>query len=129
MVKQWILTVFLLVLSIQLSSCAAVLLGVGATGGVGTAMFVKGKLQEEVNVPLPRLHRATLAALKDLQLPVIEEKSDQLTAKVKSQFADGKNVWIDIRAITEASSKITIRVGFHDKSRSEKILKTIHRHV
>jgi len=130
MVKTLIRIGLLLALSIQVFGCAFVVLGAaGAAGGVGTAMYVKGKLQEEVRAPLPRVHRATLVALKDLELPTLEEKRDKVTAKIRSQFADGKKVLIDIQAITDSSSRITIRVGFGDKSRSERILDAIYRHV
>lgn len=130
MYKTWARMLLLSILALQVSGCALVVLGAaGAAGGVGTAMYVKGKLQEEFDAPLPRVHRATLVALRDLELPTLEEKRDKVTAKIRSQFADGKKVSIDIQATTESSSKITIRVGFGDKSRSQKILDAIYRHV
>ena len=53
-----------------------------------------------------------------------------MTAKIESQFADGKTVWIDIDAVRNNSSKITIRVGtFGDEARSRKILEKIHHHL
>ena len=76
------------------------------------------------------VHTATLAALKELELPVIEDKKDQMSAKIESRFADGKTVWIDIDAVTNDSSKVTIRVGtFGDEVRSRKILDRIHHHL
>ena len=130
MVKTLIRTGLLIALSMQICGCALVVLGAaGAAGGVGTAMYVKGKLQQELDAPLPRVHNATLAALKDLELPTLEAKRDKITATIRSEFADGKRVSIDIQAITNSSSKITIRVGFGDKSRSKEILDAIHRRV
>ena len=129
MYKRLTQILLLSVLSVQLCGCAVVLLGAAATGGAGTVMYAKGKLQEELNAPLPQVHRATLSALKELELPSLEVRKDNVTATIKSEFADGKSVSIDIQAITRSSSRITIRVGFGDKSRSRKILETIHRHV
>jgi hypothetical protein len=130
MFKRWKQAVLLLALGIQISGCAeAVLIGVGAVGGAGAALWAKGRLKEKLDVPLSQAHTATLAALKDLELPVKKDKKDK-KAKIESQFTDGKPVWIGIRAVTESSSKITVRVGvLGDLSRSQKILDTIHQHL
>jgi hypothetical protein len=131
MFKRWNQAVLLLALAVQISGCAeAVLVGVGAAGGAGAVLWAKGRMAEKFDMPLSKVHTATLAALKDLELPVKKDKKAGLKAKIESQFPDGKNVWIGIRAVTESSSKITVRVGtFGDKSRSQKILETIHRRL
>ena len=123
--------VLLLALAMAISGCAeAILVGVGAAGGAGAALWAKGKMVEEINVSLSKAHTASLAALKDLELPVNTDVKEGLKAKIESQFPDGKYVSIDIRAVTESSSKITVRVGtFGDKARSEKILGAIHQHL
>lgn len=131
MFKRWKQAVLLLAIAMQISGCAeAVLVGVGAAGGAGAALWTKGKMEENLDSPLSKVHTATLEALKDLDLPIKKEMKQPLKAKIESQFSDGKQVWIGIRAITELSSRITVRVGtFGDKTKSEKILGTIHQRL
>jgi len=57
--------VLLLALAMAISGCAeAILVGVGAAGGAGAALWAKGKMVEEINVSLSKAHTASLAALK-----------------------------------------------------------------
>ena len=131
MFKRWNQGVLLLALAIQISGCAeAVLVGVGAAGGAGAALWARGRMEEELDISFSKVHTATLTALKDLELPIKKDSKDKLTAKIESQFSDGKYVWISIYALTESSSKITVRVGgLGDLSRSQKIFDAIHQHL
>ena len=131
MLKRLNQAVLLLVLAIQISGCAeAVLVGVGAAGGAGAVLWAKGKMAEELDVSFSRAHTATLAALKDLELPINKDEKKGLKATIESQFPEGKHVWIRVRAVTETSSKVTVRVGmFGDKTRSQKIFDAIHQHI
>jgi len=47
-----------------LAGCAALLLGGAA--GAGGVVYVKGKLNEDVNASASQVHEATVAALKEL---------------------------------------------------------------
>lgn len=102
----------------------------GAAGGTAGTVYVMGKLKEQVNVPVPKAHQATLAGLKDLGLLIREDRGDKLTAYVKSEFADGTTVWIDIENVSDSGSRIEIRVGLTgDEARSRKILEAIKKHL
>jgi len=117
-----------LALAIQVSGCGGVALVAGGAATAGAVVWVKGKLEQELSEPLPRVYSATLAALKQFELPIQQAKKDQLVAKVESQLADGKRVWIDIRSLAESSTKITIRIGvFGDQSKSRRLLEAIRR--
>ena len=131
MVKRLNKAILLLGLAILISGCAeAVLVGVGAVGGAGAALWYRGKMEENLDISFSKAHPATLAALKDLELPIKKDQKKGLKARIESQFPDGKYVWISVRAVTESSSKITIRVGvFGEKSRSQKIFEAIHQHL
>lgn len=121
--------ILLLAVSTQTGCPAAVFLAGGAGGAAGVA-WTKGKLQEELKAPLSKVHKATISALKELELPIKEDRKDALTAEIRSQFADGKDVWIDIRSLAEASTRITIRVGlFGDESRSRRVLNAIRHYL
>ncbi|HXX59036.1 MAG TPA: DUF3568 family protein [Thermodesulfovibrionales bacterium] len=117
-----------LLLSLQMAGCAAVV--VGGAAGAGTVVYLKGRLNEDINAPVSSVYDASISALKDLELPIIEDSHDTLSAKIKSRFADGDDVWIQIESLTAESSKITIRVGIMgDEYKSRQIINGIHRHL
>ena len=123
-----IVFVWALLFAICGTGCAALLVG-GAVGG-GTAVYIKGQVEETFNNPVYRVHEATLAAFKDLNMPVIEDTYDSTSAKMKSIVASGEDVWIDISALSNTASKVTIRVGtMGDQGKASAILNTIHKHL
>jgi hypothetical protein len=123
-VGRAVLAMFLLA---QSSGC---LLAIGAGGGVGGAVYVMGKLKEDVQAPVARVHAAARAAITDLGIPVIQDKGDSLTAHLESEFSDGKRVWIDVEKSSDTISTLTIRVGLMgDEIRSREILAKIRRHL
>ena len=109
--------------------CVALL--VGAAGGAGTAVWLGGKLSQEVNTPFERTVKATKLALQSLKLEITKETTEQNIAQIMSKYSDGKTIWVDIRRITEASSKIEVRVGAvsGDKAAADRILKRIERYL
>ena len=110
------------------SGCFA--FAVGAAGGVAGAVYVMGKLKDEVDHPVPVVHEAAVAAMKDLELKVTEDKVDKLSAHVESAFSDGVNIWIDIDSVSDSRTLVTIRVGVvGDEVRSRKIYDTIRQHL
>ena len=125
---KWPQAALLIALSIQMCGCVALL--IGAAGGAGAVAWVKGEMKEQIDKPLDEVYAATGEALKELELPGAIEKKDALTAKIKSSFADGKNIVIRIESLSDTSSEISIRVGtLGDRSRSQRILDTIHKHL
>lgn len=120
----------LLVVAIQLAGCPAAVFVAGGAAGAGGVVWVKGKLKEQLDSPLTKVHEATITALKVFELPVEKNVKDKLAAKVESRFADGKQLWIDIRSVTESLTEISIRIGvFGNKTRSERILGKIREYL
>jgi hypothetical protein len=114
--------------ALQLVGCAALL--VGGAVGAGSVVYIKGQLKEDMAVSVRRVHDATIPALKELGLPIIEDNHDRLSASMKSRTADGSDVWIAVESVTQDSSKITVRVGLiGDERKSRQILDAIHRHL
>jgi hypothetical protein len=119
-----------LCLALGAFSSGCVALAVGAAGGVAGAVYVMGKLKDEVDHDVPTVHAATLTALKDLGLNPSEDKIDKVSAHLESEFADGKHVWIDLESMAEARTNLTIRVGITgDEARARKIHEAIKRHL
>jgi hypothetical protein len=116
-----------LFLVVQASGC---LLLVGAGGGAGGAVYVMGKLKEEINAPVAKVHEAARAAIKDLGIPLIQDKEDTLTTHLESEFSDGKRVWIDVEKTSDTVSTLTIRVGLlGDEVKSREILAKVKQHL
>jgi hypothetical protein len=120
--------VFSVCVSALCSGCLA--LAVGVAGGTAGAIYVMGKLQDEVNRPLPVVHEAAVVAMKDLELKLSEDRADKLSAHMESAFSDGPHVWIDMESVSDSSCRLTIRVGLTgDEVRSRKIHDAIKQHL
>lgn len=120
-----ILAVFIgLVLMVNIYGCIALL--AGTAGGAGTAVWLSGKLTQQVNAPYERSISAAKSAMNSLKLEITKEtKSDDIT-QINGKYTDGREIWIDVRPVTEASSRIDVRVGAAgDKAAANKILKRI----
>ena len=110
------------------SGCFA--LAVGAAGGAAGAVYMLGKLTDEVPHDVSVVHAAASDALNDLGLKPSEDRADKLTAHIKSEFADGTNIWIDMQSIGDDRTKLTVRVGVTgDEVRARKIHEAIKRHL
>ena len=99
----------LALLPLWLTGCLLLLVGTGA--GVGTYSYVKGALEHEYPVPLDRTYNATLSAIKQLQLIVIEQKKDSLGATIVARRADDTKVSVWLEPVGAGSTRVTIRVG------------------
>ena len=129
MFKRSLAFIVLGIFLISASGCIALL--AGAAGGAGTAMWLSGKLTQEVNVPYERVITATKSALKSLKLAIARETKETEVTQIRSDYYDTKEIWIDIRKITEQSTKIEVRVGTvtQDKEAATKIMDKIRRYL
>ncbi len=92
------------------SGCLVAALG-GAAAGAGAAVYYKGKLTQTLDKPLDVVHRAAISTLRQRGLPVLEDRHDNFTAGIKSQYADGKDVRITLERSGDSNTRVTIRVG------------------
>ena len=128
MFRRIILAVLLVISSLNLSGCFA--LFVGAAAGAGGVIWAKGKLQQDLTASLDQAHSASIATLKKLELPILVDKKDKSTARIESQYADGKHVWVDLDYLTKSTTKLKVRVGtLGDQTRSQEILDNILRNL
>ena len=127
-IKQFTVVIMLSALAVSQSGCFALL--AGAAAGAGTLAWANGDLEYNFDSSVSEVHDATLKALRKTGLVVAQDVNDKHNAKLKSSYADGKDVNISISALTEKSSKIQIRVGvFGDRARSEALLNTIEKYL
>ncbi len=110
------------------TGCVALMVGAGA-GAAGT-VYVMGKLEDRVEASVPKVQEATVAGLKDLNLPIHKNEGDKLSAQIESKTADEKTIWIKVNFVTESLSELSIRVGLTgDEQRSREILRAIKHHL
>lgn len=114
------------VICLSLASSGCIPLIVGAAAGAGGIAYIQGTLEQNFDKSVEKLQRAAVAGLKDLDAIVTKEEGDSHNAKIKADIFGGKDVTIDIEALTERSAKIKIRVGvFGDEETSQTILNAI----
>jgi hypothetical protein len=110
-----------------LNLCGCFALFAGAVGGAGTAVWLSGKLTQQFNASYARTVSATESALKSLSLEIVKEEKEANVTAFRSKYTDGKEIWIDVKRITEVSTKVEVRVGAvnPDKEACNKILNRI----
>jgi len=120
-----ILCIFSLVTMI---GCVPLLLG--AIAGAGSITYVRGALVKNVDHTVKEVNKATIDALKDMDFFVISDELNKRSSIIKAEYEGGEKVQIMIDALTERSSKITIRIGtFGDHEESQTILNGIEREL
>lgn len=118
-----VLSIFSLV---TMSGCIPLL--IGAAAGVGGISYAKGALIKNVDHTVSKVHKAGLAALKKLNLFVTTDELNKRSALIRAEYENGQKIQIFIDALTERSSKITIRIGtFGNQEQSQIILNAIQK--
>jgi hypothetical protein len=124
MLRKTFTLVVLVLLAANLSGCIFLL--AGAAGGLGTAVWLEGKLTQDFNKPYDRCVQATKSALQSMKLEITKETATTEVTQLMSKYTDGKTIWIDVKKTTEAATRVEIRVGATgDKEAASKILKKI----
>ncbi|MCQ9207953.1 MAG: DUF3568 domain-containing protein [Omnitrophica bacterium] len=108
------------------NACGCAVLLVGAAGTAGTAIWLSGKLNQEVDASVDEASQASKAALEALNFQITKETLTSDFVQLKSNYTDGEIIWIDIRRISEAVSRIEVRVGVPgDKDSARRVLNKI----
>ena len=94
-----------------LNICGCFLLLAGAVGGVGTTVWLSGKLTQQFNATYEQTIKATESALRSFNFGIAKEAKEANVTTFRSHYTDGKEIWIDVRRVTDASTKVEIRVG------------------
>ena len=88
--------------------CALLLVGGGGAAGYA---YAAGKHERVYPYPLPQTWEAVREAVAEMQLPVLSERSDALSAKLESQLATGEKLTITLEPKGEAITEVGIRIG------------------
>jgi hypothetical protein len=116
--------------------CGLLLVQIGcatATGGgadVGTIVNANKQLEKTVDVSALAAYKATVAAIRELNMSITGEYRDGKSVEMKSKFPDSEIAWVEITSISAVSCKVIVRVGvFADESRSRSLLTTIMKNL
>lgn len=127
MLKKALVFIFCTFLLANMAGCLVL---AGAAGGAGTAIWLGGKLSQQVDASYERTINAAKSALKSLRFDITKFTKEDAVTQIKSKYTDGREIWIDVRKITEDSSKVEVRVGATgDKEAASKILERIERYL
>ncbi len=123
--------VVLMLVAVAVVSSGCPLLVAAGVGGAGAAAYYGGRLEQTMEATVSETCEAAVSALEGEGLPLYEKKVDSATAHIESEYADGKNVWIDADRISEKSTKVTVRVGgvVPDKQRAFDIMDAIEKRL
>jgi len=109
-----------------MSGCIPLL--IGAAAGAGGFSYVKGALVKNVDHTVKEVHKAGMTALKKLNFFVTTDELNKRSALIRAEYENGQKIQIFIDALTERSSKITIRIGmFGNQEQSQMILSAIEK--
>lgn len=126
--RKMLINIMILGVALNLSGC--LLLAAGVVGGAGTAVWLGGKLSQEVDSPFDKTVAASKKALQSFKLDIEKETKKEGVAQLISRYSDGRKVWIDVRGTSDTRSKIEVRVGATgDKGASREILDRIHHYL
>lgn len=124
MVKNVFFAAFMICASFCSSGCVALL--AGAAGGVGTGVWLSGKLTQEVNGSFDSSVNAAKAGLNDLSLPISKQTIEEKSAQYIASYTDGRMVWVDVHRVSDTVSRVEVRVGAAgDKVAARKIMQSI----
>jgi hypothetical protein len=123
----FLLWMLLAVAMVSTQGCMVAVVGAAAAGTVG---YVRGDLQAVENAPIDKVYEASLAALDELQIPVVLKSKDALSATITGRDAADKKVTVKLKAATEDTTKLSIRIGvFGSETKSRLIYQKILEHL
>jgi hypothetical protein len=112
-----------LVLAALLAGCAPlVFFGAGAAAGLAGYKFYEGSLTVTYRAPYIKTWDATLAALKEMKLPIEKADHDQISGKIVARRADGKAVTVSLEYKSSTDTKVSIRVGELGDQRASEVI-------
>ena len=124
MIKNAFLLILCILFLFNIYGCAVVV--AGAAGSAGTAAWLSGKMTRQVNASSKESLKAARAALKDLKLHITKETKAEDIIQIKSNYTDGRTIWIDIRTTSHSTTQIEVRVGaVSDKEAAKTVLDKI----
>ena len=108
---------------LPLSGCVAAVAAAGA--GAGTYAFFEGDIERQFETDISSVWSAVREATGELGLEISNDEFDGLEASMSAQRTDGQIVRIKAEGKGTAFTRLKVRVGVTDKSKSRTILRRI----
>ena len=125
--KHISLNLVLLSLALIVQGCVAAAVGLGAAG---TIAYIQGDMESVETKNIEVVYSAALEAVDQLQLSLISNSQDGLTATVIARDAEDKKITIKMKSEGEQTTKLSIRVGtFGDETKSQQIYQKIYNNL
>lgn len=118
--KRGLWAVFFSMLVIGTSGC--IFLAAGAAG-VGTAKWMSDKVTADSTKPVEKVTSAAKEVFKDLNLKLTKEAGTPEVTQLQGIYSDGRKVWVDIRPLTNGTSKVDVRVGWMNGANDARALR------
>ena len=110
------------------NGCALMLVGGGLAAGAGTVSYLQGELIKTNDHSLDQTWTAVQAAMKGLELPVVERDKDALGARLVARATGDKRISVVLKNKGERLTELRIRVGiWGDQVLSRRILDAIEK--
>lgn len=108
------------------TGCTAAVLATGAGLGVGTYAWIQGELKRTYPSTFDAVWTASNDALQALEMPVVSQQRDALKGTILAKRADGSDVRVEIKYLTDKTTEVGVRVGLiGDRPASTRIHETI----
>ena len=103
---------------------------VAAVGGAGTAAYVMGDLKGTEAKDIDTVYKAAGKAVEQLNFNITEKNLDKLSGRIIARDSQDKKVTIKIRATSENTTEVSIRIGFFgDKTKAMLIYQKIQENL
>jgi hypothetical protein len=99
---------------------------VGAGLGVAGMKYVSGEGKTAFSAGVEDTRKATVWALEDLSLPVVDRGHDAFSARIASVTASGRDIKIELERQSSKVTMVSIRVGVWG---DETITRQIFQHI
>ena len=104
----------------------ALLLGLGAGGGVAGYKYVEGHTAKEFPLEFASAWDATNTAMENLRINIADSDNSGNQGKIKAFTKEGKEVSIKLKGRSQWVTSISVRVGkLGNRENAEKILNEI----
>ena len=91
------------------TGCIAIVVGAGA--GAGTLAYVNGQLSRTYRADYAKTYEVCKNILKDMNQPILEEKTDGTQTTIRSQRADETPMTVKVRIIDPDWTEVSVRTG------------------
>ncbi len=112
--------------AVLVQGCLVVAVGAGA----GTVAYLRGDLEAVEAKDINTVYKAAKDAVRQLELTVTKDTKDAMSAVVVARDAEDKKITITLKAATEDTTKISVRVGtFGSETKSRRIYDQIRENL